>query len=183
MKKLKETNDTKTGPQLTDDELEEALTASNNSMSDIEELIEDTEKIVNDKNLNIKLPGFKTVLNIEDMIVRHLNDKEMKKEILATTISEEATLSITKHKEKSNKIVLDNDIFKEIKMASESLKQIIAPLITGDSGGPMVMNVGGKYTVLGVVSFSYGCARPDKPGVYTRVARFDKWIQNTMRNN
>jgi len=53
----------------------------------------------------------------------------------------------------------------------------------GDSGGPMVMNVGGKYTVLGVVSFSYGCARPDKPGVYTRVARFDKWIQNTMRNN
>jgi len=53
----------------------------------------------------------------------------------------------------------------------------------GDSGGPMVMNVGGKYTVLGVVSFGEGCARPDKPGIYTRVARFDKWIQNTMRNN
>ena len=79
--------------------------------------------------------------------------------------------------------LIDGQTDRQIQTNHKSLKQIIAPLITGDSGGPMVMNVGGKYTVLGVVSFSYGCARPDKPGVYTRVARFDKWIQNTMRNN
>lgn len=47
----------------------------------------------------------------------------------------------------------------------------------GDSGGPMVY---GK-TLHGVVSFGIGCARPNYPGVYSKVAAYRPWIDEVMR--
>ena len=50
----------------------------------------------------------------------------------------------------------------------------------GDSGGPAVKQVTGKFTVVGVVSWGIGCARPYKPGVYTKTVVFRDWIKETI---
>lgn len=46
----------------------------------------------------------------------------------------------------------------------------------GDSGGPIFAKVGDVPVQVGIVSWGIGCARPGKPGVYTRVANFLGWL-------
>ncbi|XP_005412784.1 PREDICTED: kallikrein-5 [Chinchilla lanigera] len=50
----------------------------------------------------------------------------------------------------------------------------------GDSGGPVVCN---SY-LQGLVSWGdFPCAQPNRPGVYTNLCRFKKWIHTTIKNN
>lgn len=59
----------------------------------------------------------------------------------------------------------------------------------GDSGGPLVLEKHAptnlmKTTVqLGVVSWGFGCAKANAPGVYTKIASHIEWIESIYHNH
>lgn len=50
----------------------------------------------------------------------------------------------------------------------------------GDSGGPLIVYDDGQPWLAGIVSWGEGCGLADYPGVYTRVAKYDRWIREQI---
>ena len=53
----------------------------------------------------------------------------------------------------------------------------------GDSGGPLLLSSRGQDTLVGVVSYGFGCAQPRNLGVYTSVASYLSWIAETTKDS
>ena len=49
----------------------------------------------------------------------------------------------------------------------------------GDSGGPLTVFQNGIHILEGIISWGKNCAKPQWPGVYSRVGHVLKWIRDT----
>lgn len=59
-------------------------------------------------------------------------------------------------------------------------QDVIGDACKGDSGGPFIANHGGRWFLLGIISWGEGCGIAGKYGFYTRVDNYFYWIQSVV---
>ncbi|CAL8373783.1 unnamed protein product [Gadus morhua 'NCC'] len=90
----------------------------------------------------------------------------------------EAAVPLISTKRCNSSCMYDGEITARMLCAGYSEGKVDA--CQGDSGGPLVCQDEGVWRLVGVVSWGTGCAEPNHPGVYTKVAEFLGWIYDMM---
>lgn len=76
-----------------------------------------------------------------------------------------------------------NETITDDQLAAGLLNQGGKDACQGDSGGPLVVSDGaGGFKLAGIVSWGYGCADAQFPGMYGRVSSFFPWIGDELGN-
>merc|ERR1711970_248809 len=128
----------------------------------------------------------KTPSDFQVLLGEHKTDDDKQTKVEVATITDWGTLKsqgnqptvlmevdVTVTTEEFCKGVYGDDISKINLCAMDAGKDSCQ----GDSGGPLVIQEYGRYALIGVVSFGYGCAYPNVPGVYARVTERKDWIK------
>ncbi|MBU2713309.1 S1 family peptidase [Zooshikella harenae] len=64
----------------------------------------------------------------------------------------------------------------------ESSTTPVAGICYGDSGSPLFLSQDGEYKLIGLASFSKGCAAPNSYDVFSNIYVYRNWIQNAINN-
>ncbi|XP_076314980.1 transmembrane protease serine 9-like [Tachypleus tridentatus] len=69
---------------------------------------------------------------------------------------------------------IDIRIYPEMMCAG--YEQGLKDACVGDSGGPLIMYLNNRWTLVGIISAGFGCAESRQPGIYHRVSSTVDWI-------
>ncbi|XP_014274707.1 trypsin-1 isoform X1 [Halyomorpha halys] len=81
------------------------------------------------------------------------------------------------HRHKNIRVELHKEMF----CAGHSDGRMDACL--GDSGGPLIVQDEGRWTLAGITSAGFGCAVDHQPGIYHKVQFTSDWIRSVIKSN
>jgi len=122
---------------------------------------------LNFDNMVPKSGGMLTTIGFGDLTYKGIRPDRLQKVEVPTTSHEEC------HAQYGNKIKLRTHLCAGYAQGGQDS-------CVGDSGGPLLEEISGVLTQVGVVSFGRGCAIPNYSGVYARVSGGANWIQRII---
>uniref|UniRef100_T1J342 Peptidase S1 domain-containing protein n=1 Tax=Strigamia maritima TaxID=126957 RepID=T1J342_STRMM len=124
------------------------------------------------------LPEYSASLPVNQMCVILGWGKEGHGDLFGSNVLREAKVPIVEREECLN---VYEDYFISENMFCAGYKRGRVDSCAGDSGGPLLCDVDGKWHVMGITSFGEGCGRKDKYGIYTKVPNFAQWLERIIR--